>query len=99
MLSKLKNYLLATPPVLVIFYLFITYVPWLLGSQPIENIVNYELSNLPPPEGAVSFAINHGAALYYFEKMQLELTCASLAFFVSIAVVALLMKKNARKNT
>ena len=99
MRSKIKTYLVASPFVVIIYYVFFSYAPWVLSNKPIANIDNYELSNLPPPDGAVSFAINHGAAIYYYEKTQLELVVVSLALFISIVVVAVLLGKAHRNET
>lgn len=99
MKSKITTYLVAFPFAAIIFYIFFNYAPWALSNKPIENINNYQLSNLPPPEGAVSFAINHGAAIYYYEKTQLELVGVSIALLISIVVLAILLGKSARNET
>jgi hypothetical protein len=52
--------------------LFFRYVPWLFGSEPIENIAKHSLENLPPPDWALSFAINHGRAIYFEEAIPSE---------------------------
>ena len=97
--SKIKTYLIASPFVGVIYYIFFNYVPWLIANEPIENIKNYNLSNLPPPDGAISFAVNHGAAIYYYEKTQLELFAVSIALLVSISVLVFLVGKSDRSET
>ena len=84
---------------LVMGYLFYSYVPWLVARKPIETIDSYDLSNIPPPEGAIHFAINHGSAIYYYEKTQLELYCASLAFAVAGFALAILLGKAHRNVT
>ena len=99
MKSKLKTYLIASPFVVALFYLFFNYVPWLFGRKPIENIGNYQIKNVPPPDGVVSFAINHGEAIYFYEKTQLELIVASVVFFISIAVLAAITGRKRRNDT
>ena len=77
----------------VIWYLFYNYVPWLVAREPIENISRHNLSNMPPPEWAVHFSINHGAALYYVEKTSLELYVALAALIISGLAVAVFLGK------
>lgn len=83
----------------VVWYLFYNYVPWLIGRKPIETIGNYNLSNVPPPDWAVYFAINHGNAIYYYKKTQLELYSASIALVISGFALAILLGKAHRNGT
>jgi len=78
----------------MIGYIFFNYLPWLISREPIENINNYKTINLPPPEGATSFSINHGQAVYYFDKTPLELSIVILAFIISVsALIVIVLKK------
>ena len=88
---KTIEYLISIPFILTIGYIFFNYLPWLINREPIEMISQYELSNLPPPEGAVSFSINHGQAIYYFEKTPLELTIVLIALIISITVLGIMV--------
>jgi len=45
------------------------YTPWLYGSEQLDALEKYELSNEPAPEWARSFSINHGAAIYYKDDL------------------------------
>ena len=95
--SKLKLYLAGIPLVALLFGIFIRYVPWLFGSKPINQIGEHNLSNTPPPDGAISFAINHGKAIYYFEptpsETPIQTACVVIAFFVCIACLGYIAKK------
>ena len=96
---KIKTWLIVSPFVGVIYYIFFNYAPWLSAKEPIENLKNHNLSNLPPPDGAISFAVNHGAAIYYYEKTQLELIVVSTALLASISVVVFLAVTSYRNGT
>ena len=94
---KFKLYIQVLPLFCVLWYIFYNYVPWLLGRKPIESIEQYNLSNLPPPDWAVHFAINHGKAIYYSEKSQTELWLVSLIFGLVLLGLAVILGKAHKK--
>ena len=49
--------------------LHLKYTPWLFGSEPVEALEKYDLSNEPAPKWAQTFSINHGAAIYYKDNL------------------------------
>lgn len=95
--SKLKLYIVAVPLIGFLFVLFIRYVPWLFDSKPIDTIGDHDLSNLPPPDWAMSFAINHGEALYYYapvpSQSPIQTTFVVLAFFLSFACLGFIGRR------
>lgn len=68
---------------IVFIVLFVRFVPWLFGSKPITEITSYNLTNLPSPDWALSFAINHGSAMYYKQPIPGETPL--LTFFVVLS--------------
>ncbi len=74
---------------LVFLGLFLRYIPWLFSSQPIELVYASGISNLPPPEGSMSFSINQGIALYYDEPVPREAPWQT--FFVTIYFVIVIV--------
>ncbi|MBD3668379.1 MAG: hypothetical protein HUJ16_10485 [Kangiella sp.] len=98
--SKWKIIVAAIPFALICFYMFLRYVPWLFASEPIEMIEFHDVSNDKVPEGALSFAINHGKAMYYFEPVPseaLSLACTVVAIFSIAFLVLLYLGRNLKK--
>jgi hypothetical protein len=96
--KKWKIYLISAPLLIAFFWLFVRYVPWLFGSHPINRLNEFVLENTPAPEGALSFAINHGRAMYFYEpvpgEVRLQAFLVIVSFFVIIALLFLLGVKH-----
>jgi len=87
---------------IVFMALFIRFVPWLFGSKSVAEVTNYNLSNLPAPEWALSFTINHGSAMYYKQPIPAEIPlftfCVVLSFLLVIASGKYFEKKYKTSN-
>lgn len=98
--AKWKIKLISTPLIVAFFGLFIRYVPWLFGSKPIHIVEDSGVDNLPAPVGALSYAINHGSAMYYYEPIPSEApvqtTLVILAFIIVIGSLKYLDIKSKR---
>jgi hypothetical protein len=93
MFTKLWKLYLASALLIVAFFsLFIRFVPWLFGSYPITVIDQFNLKNTPPPEGAQSFAINHGSAMYFNEPIPSEIPILTIAVVVAFIFVITALK-------
>jgi hypothetical protein len=79
---------MASTIIFVVFLgLFIRYIPWLFNSQSIELVYASGISNLPPPEGAMSFSINQDKALYYDEPVPREAPWQTFIVIIYFAIV------------
>jgi hypothetical protein len=88
------------PLIIAFFGLFIRFVPWLFGSKPISDIYNYDLDNLPPPDNALSFSINHGSAIYFNEKIPSEepnMVMLAISSFLIVFVLLFLLGMKLKK--
>jgi hypothetical protein len=94
--NRWQRRMVSTIIFVVFLGLFIRYIPWLFSSQPIELVYASGISNLPPPEGAMSFSINQGIALYYDEPVPRETpwqTFIVATYFVIVIVGAWFVQK------
>ncbi len=79
---------MASTIIFIVFLgLFIRYIPWLFNSQSIELVYASGISNLPPPEGAMSFSINQGKAFYYDEPVPREAPWQTFIVIIYFAIV------------
>jgi len=98
-MNTFKNYLVVVSSTVVIFYILFNYAPQFFISEPIANMTNYQLSNSPAPEGAISFSIYNGAAIYYYEKTKLELICVLFALLISLTLLINILIKISKNKT
>lgn len=82
---------------IMFFGMFLVYIPWLLSSIPIEMIDQYEVKNIPPPEGALSFAINHGKAMYFYRSASSENLSFSYIIMLTFLVIMIAYSYMAHK--
>lgn len=74
---------------LALLALFIRFMPWLIGSEEIYNMSNYELEVTEVPEWAMSFTVNHGKPIFFAQPVPSETPWYTLGVIVSFAIVIL----------
>lgn len=107
---KLTNSPLTRAEITVALLLFVStlglhlsFTPWLFASHPINEIQHYNVENVPPPDHARSFAINHGRAIYYNDDVprvhpvkRIVILAAALGMWVALVGIAFRARQRAR---
>ncbi len=81
--------------------LHLAFTPWLFASNPVSALEYHELKNEPAPEWASSFAINHGSAIYYKDKIPKfhpvkRFTILGVGFLLWVSMLILIYRAHKR---